>query len=507
MDFSRLVDRFIEPFSPQTVRRRTAERLALAEMRKYDVATSGRRTNGWHRPSTSADREVRQGLVKARDSARELVRNNKYAAAAVRTMTAHAVGDGITTRAVHPDEGIAQKAQDAWDRWAESRIDGRNDHYAQQKLLFRSVVEGGEALALWGPGADGPDAVCRIVEGDFLDHMKNREATDQQGAIVQGVEFDRDGFRAAYWLHGSHPGGDWSRSRLAKRYAAEHIDHVYEELRPGQTRGVSWFAPVGMTLRDGGDAEDAMLMKLKVESCLALVLTPAENAAPSSPFDESGATGNGQGGGSGEGPKGPDRMRPGMVFRARPGETATSVNPSSTGGGVEFLRQQLMGVSANLAPYHLITGDPSQSNYTQVRAQLLGFYANLDDWQWNMLIPQHCGPAFYRRMRVLALETGDRRFLQVKGQQSVPVRRFIDPIKDAAGLSAELRLGIENYPRVMAARGLNWKKHLEETAEFYRESDALGLVLDGDPRRATQSGVLQAAAGYLGSGSRSVSED
>lgn len=253
-----------------------------------------------------------------------------------------------------------------------------------------------------------------------------------------------------------------------------------------------------MTLRDIGDYEDALLMKRKVEACLALVLTPAENGAPSSPFEEAGAASTGNGQGNAEpATKQPEKMRPGMVFRARPGETATSVNPSSSGDGIDFVRQQLMGVSANLAPYHLVTGDPSQANYSSLRALTLGFWANLDDWQWNMMVPLFCQPAFERAMRRLALQTGDRRFLQVKPSFSMPVRRFVDPIKDAAGVSAELRLGLESYPRLLAARGLNWKAHLAEMAEFNAEADRLKLVLDGDPRRATQSGVLQAAAGYL----------
>jgi len=500
MKFDLFLDRVIEPFSPQTVRRRMAERLALDELRKYDAAGNDRRTKGWRRPSTSANREVAQGLVKVRDGVRELDRNNKYVSAGLRQLTAHAIGDGITARATHEDETVALKAQAYWDRRAESKLDGRHDHYGQQKLLFRTVAGSGEGLALWGPDSDGPDGVCRIVEGDFLDHMKNRDATADTTAIVQGVQFDANGFREAYWLLDGHPGDASGFRRQSKPYAAANIDHVFEELRPGQARGISWFASSAMTLRDLGDYEEALLMKRKVEACLALVLTPAENGAPTTPFDESGAASGGSTGGGEARSKGPDKMSPGMVFRARPGETATSVNPSSSGDGIEFIRQQLMGVAANTVPYHLLTGDPSQANYSSLRAMMIGFWANLDDWQWNMMVPLFCEPAFRRAMRRLALESGDKRYLQVKPQFAMPVRRFVDPIKDAAGLAAELRLGIASYPQVLAERGLNWKDQLKTMAEFNAEADLLKLVLDGDPRRATQSGVLQAAAGYLGSG-------
>lgn len=498
MAISRWIDRLIEPFAPAQVRRRMAERIALQEIRQYDAAVSGRRTSGWRRPSTSADRELKQGQVKLRDGARELVRNNKYAAAALRQMTANVVGDGITLRAAHDDKDLAKRAQDAWDAWAESKVDGRQDFYGVQKSVFRATVEGGEALVVWGPDKRGPDGRCRVLEGDYLDHTKQRDKGP--GQIVQGVQFDADGDREAYWLLDQHPGDASGFSRQSRPFAAANIDHVFEQLRPGQTRGVSWFAPVMMTLRDLADYEEAVLMKRKVEACLALVLTPPNDSAPSSPFDEAGGVGSGAGTGGAQqtdAAKGPDKMRPGMVFRARPGETATAVNPSSSGGEVEFMRQQLMAVSPNLAPYHLITGDPTQSNYSSMRGQMLGFWANLDDWQWNMMVPDLCAPAFLRRMRRLALETGDRRFLACKPQAAMPVRRLLDPIKDFAGELSEIRAGTKSLRKALSERGITVEDHLADIAATNAIIDKLALVLEIDPRRVSQSGILQAAAGPL----------
>lgn len=491
---SRLIDGVIERFAPQAARRRMAERLALHQMRQYDAATHGRRTSGWRRTGGSADREVRSGLVGLRNGARELVRNNKYAASAVRQMTANVIGDGITARMTHEDDAVAKRAQDEWERWAESRVDGREDHYGQQKLLFRTVVEGGEGLAIWSPGNDGPDGRCHVVEGDLLDHTKEGETP----RIVQGVEFDRKGDRSAYWLFDEHPGDTRGTRFGSRRFSADHVDHVFEALRPGQTRGVSWFAPVAMTLRDLADYEDAILMKRKVEACLALVLTPPEAATTPTPFAEAGVGGEGASGqAGGAGPRGADTLRPGMVFRSRPGETASSVNPSSGGDGDAMFRQQLMGFCANMAPYFLVSGDPSQTNYSGQRAQMLGFWSNIDDWQQNMMLPHFCLPAVRRRNRWLAAKTGDRRFLQVKAEFAMPIRRLLDPNRDMEGMERELRLGVTSYPAMLSSRGLHPERHLAEMAAFYAMADKLGLVLDGDPRRTARSGGLQPAAGYV----------
>ncbi len=486
------LDRLIEPFAPRAVRRRLGERQALDVMRRqYDAGANGRRTGGWKRTSSSADREVRQGLVGARNAARELVRNNKYAASAVRQVTAHTIGDGIAARATHADPLIAARAQAEWDRWAESAVDGRDDFYGIQKTAFRATVEGGEAVALWGPdkAGGGPNGRVRVVEGDLLDQMKEAAGNASGGGrIVQGVEFDSDGDRAGYWMLPGHPGDLGGRAAQAKRFAAEHVDHVFELLRPGQTRGISWLAPFALDLRDSGDYQDAVLMKRKVEACVALVITPGQ-----------GETGSplGQQTQQADGRPSIERLAPGMIYRTGPGETATSVNPTSGGDGIDFVRMLLAGVSANLAPYHLITGDVSQANYSSLRAAMLGFWANLDDWQQNMMIPYLCNPAFRRRMARLALDTGDLRYLEVRPVWAPPLRRFVDPLKDVAGEIAEIRAGLKTISQSLSERGISWEPHMEQIKAANDLIDKLGLALETDPRRVTASGILQAAAGYL----------
>jgi lambda family phage portal protein len=493
--FGEMIDRAIEPFSPRLARRRQAERMALDLQRQYDVAAQGRRTQGWKRTNGSADREIRQGLRGARNAASELVRNNKVAAAALRTMTSNAVGDGIAARAVHPDPVVRQKAQDAFDRWAESKVDGFQDWYGCQKMLFRGTAERGDMLQAWEPDDNGPDGFVRVLEGDFLDDNLN---DDRAGTarIVQGVEYDARNHRSAYWLHPEHPGDSgviWGRSR---RFLARHVDHVFEPLRANQARGISWFAPVAMDLRDIADANDARLMQLKVAACLALVLTPGEGSGPTNPFEgEQGAAG-GNGGGA-QARREPETIRPGTIMRARPGETATVVQPPAGGDSLAFIRQQIMGVAANFAPYHLISGDPSQANYSSLRAVSLGFWANLDDWQQNMMIPFVCNPAFQRRMARLAAETGDTRFLQVKAAWAPPPRRFTDPLKDGLAEKLEIRAGLKSQPQALSERGIFWQDHINQVSEFLAYADDKKVVFDTDARRVDGSGGLQPAVGYL----------
>ncbi len=489
-EIASLIDGFAERVSPRWAIRRYAERAALqAVKRQYDAAATNRRTSGWRRTGGSADREVRQGFTALRNGASELCRNNKYAAAGKRQMLANLIGKGISARATHSEPKVAAAAQLWWENWAHGKVDGRNDFYGVQKLAAGAMLERGESLIKWEDDGKRPDARCRVLEGDYLDHLRNNLVMGA-GRIVQGVQFSANGDRNGYWLYPAHPGDLGGYQGASTFYDAENIDHVFEELRPGQTRGVSWFAPVMMTLRDIGDYEDAVLMKKKVEACLAIILTPAEGnigspLAAQQPSD-------------GGDPKKPgiETVRPGMIFRTRPGETATTLNPSSSGDGMAFVSQMLAGISANLVPHHLMSGDVSKANYSSLRAALLGFWAVLDDWQQNVIIPLLCRPAFDRQMRALALLTGDKRFLEVIPAWAVPPRRAVDPIKDVGGEIMEVRSGFKLMQQSMAERDMNWSSALGEMAAFNKEVDAHGLVLDTDPRKVNATGAIQPPASF-----------
>lgn len=481
------IDAAIAPFAPGLAVRRTAARMAFDQVRQYDAAQSNRRTSGWRRPSTSADAENARGLIRLRDGAEDLYRNNKYARAGVDQMVAHLWGDGIAPQFEHDDPKVAQKRQDYWNRWAESKVDGFGDWYGTGRLDTKTMIVRGESLNQWEADDKGPDGRVYGLEGDYLDATKTLK-TDK-GRIIQGVEFvGRE--RAAYWLFDEHPGDVFFPGRhLSRPTPAQHIDHIFERTRWDQTRGVSWLAAVALPLRDIGDIEDAVRLKKKVEACVGMVITPpdgSEGSALAQQMVQEDPTRSAV-----------ETMSPGMIVRLRPGETMSSLLPSSTGDGVEIIRQQLAAVSANMVPYFLLTGDTSQANYSSLRAGFIGQYARLDDVQQNVLIPLKVRPAVDRIGRRQVLETGDRKLLECRVKYVLPVRRSPDPLKDLMAEVIEIRAGLKLLAKALGERGINAEEHMLAIKSMNDIIDKLGLALETDPRRLTDSGVLQLAAGYI----------
>ena len=435
MGFGDFIDQAIEPFAPRWAADRARARMMFAgvkaandEVRQYEAAQRGRRTAGWNRPASSANLETARDRDMLARAGQDLARNNKYAGSGIRQLVATLWGDGIQPQFQHENEQVRRTAQDEWDRWAEGKVDGKGDWYGHGKLITREMIVGGEGLTLWRPGKDGlPDGRVLGLEGA---HIDARHSIGLSGGTRdnQGIRVNEDDEIEGYWLYREHPNEIFRFSLTDSQFVkAEFVDHVFERQRFGQYRGVSWLGNVAMTLKDVEDIEDATRLREKVQACLALIVQPGEGQA-GSPLGVQKKSDDNERQGQLE-----ESLRPGMIARLQPGETMSTVNPQPSSTTVEFIRQQIAAVSANMVPYHLMTGDVSQANYSGLRAAMNGSYTLVDDWQQNELIPLFVRPAWKRRMAVLAMKTGDRRYLNLKATYALPVRRLVDPIKDLMG--------------------------------------------------------------------------
>ena len=71
---------------------------------------------------------------------------------------------------------------------------------------------------------------------------------------------------------------------------------------------------------------------------------------------------------------------------------------------------------------------------------------------------------------------------------------WVDPYKDAMAELLAMRSGTRTLKDVIAEHGGDWQETLEDIKTVNDMLDKLEIVLDSDPRNATQLGVLQGEA-------------
>ena len=491
------LDRALLPFAPEWVARRIAWRTRTALMtRHYEAASTGYRTQGWVRAGTDPNAAVGSAGTRLRESARDLVRNNAYAEAAVSTIVDHAVGTGLVAKPyettlrsrVSRDTVRAQ-----WQRWADTTAcdaDGRLDMAGIQKLVMRTVVESGECLIrrrIRRPEDGLPIPLqLQVIEPDHLDHLKD-ESFSVDGVVVrriiQGIEFDALGHRAAYWLLPEHPGastagGMGTALSASRRVPAEDVLHVFRPGRPGQVRGVTWLAPVILRLKELDEFQDATLMKQKIAACLAVLTTDTDGTSPAL-------------GGSDPASPSLDLLSPGIIANIAPGRQVTVVDPPAVNEHAAYVNSELRAIAVGIGvTMEDLTGDYANMPFSAARMSRLRHWARVDDWRWRMLIPQFCDPVWRWAMQAgQIMGVGD---MELGAEWTCPPPPMIDPAAEGLAYQRNIRSGIMTLSEAIRERGYDPDALLKEMADDWKKIDKLGLVLDCDPRKMTQAGQAQA---------------
>lgn len=488
-------DRAIAFFAPETGLRRALARHAFGELRAYDAAKVGRRTDGWITTGTSANAEIGGGLTHSRNRARDLVRNNPWAERAAMLWRSYLVGTGIVARpqVLGADGGIDKSATQAlrglFDRWAEQcDADGQTDLYGLQSQVGESVPVDGEILIRrrWRWKSDGMVVPFQIqlLEADFLDSAKT-EAVSGGGFIMQGKQYDARGRLTQYWLFPSHPGDllpGQQKGYVSRPVPAEDVIHVFEPRRPGQVRGMSWFAPIVQKLRDIDDYDDFEIVRKKVEASMAAFVTRqagAGNPLTAAATDPSG--------------KRIETWRPGGVHYLPTGDDVKFAEPTSAGGYDTYMRVGAQRIAVGLdLPYELLTGDLGNVNYSSMRGGMLPFKRIIARRQWQMLIPQLCRPLAAWWMEAALLGGADIRG-NVRWKHSPPRFEYVNPLDEVQADKMAIRAGLEPFDEVVGGNGWDAEEVLENMARFNALFDKHQLTLDIDPRKISNSGVVQSS--------------
>jgi lambda family phage portal protein len=472
-----MIDRFLIAFFPRVAAKRFSDMAAMSIARRHFEATSpGRRTEGWFKSGTGANAANQANLAPLRNISRDLYRNNGWARRGTQAICNNTVGWGITPRTK------SKPHADLWKRWAGSTDcdrRGRLTFYGIQYLALKTVVISGEALIVRydQPGRHLPFRMA-VLEPDYIDTTKTGTLSSG-GRIVQGVEFDKNDRRVAYYIHEKHP-GEVSFSRKVNRVPAEDVVHLFEENRPEQVRGISWLCAAILKLQDFDDYEDALLMRQKIAACYAGFITNVDGDSQSAGINEDIEDGF-------------DSIEPGMLHRLRDGEGIEFGSPPPVTDNDQFSRSTLRRIAASMGvSYEDLTGDYSQVTFSSARMGRLAHYGNVHQWRWNMMIPQLCARVWEWFEDAAELARGIP-----KSQEDVswtpPPMPMIEPDREGKAYMMNVRSGMMTHSEMIAEQGGDPLTHWDEYAEGLKALDDRKIILDSDPRKTSAAGLSQEA--------------
>lgn len=464
------VDKLVRYFSPVSFNQRVQAKIhsELLLMRQYDAAFVNPQSP-IKRNARSANSEISGALAPIRNNVRELVRNAPFAKKGLDIIVNGVVGWGIEASITHHDKNKEEKIKELWKKWSSGlcSVDGKTDFYTLQKQVMGAIASDGESLV---KEIIIEDSVrLQILESDYISNGKIKDLKNGQN-YINGIVVDSLGRPVAFNLFDVHP-GDGSlqlKTPTSSLVDAAQIIHVFRMDRPGQNRGVSWFAPVVQSLNMLSELQWTQLVRMKLGSAITAVVT-----------------------------KEPSQLSPEILQAQRQEEWALSagdvkyINPGekiefptipNTEGFESATRLSLREIAAGLGvTYEALANDLSTVNFSSGRLGDIQFRSNVDQWRWHMLIPRFCNPAFDRFKKYCAIKGVDASLAQV--EWTPPARQMIDPTSEVAATRDALRSGLQTIPGALRELGLDPENHLKEIAKTNALLDQLGLILDSDPRR------------------------
>lgn len=357
----------------------------------------------WRPTSLSPDQELNRDKETLDARTRDMVRNDGYANGAVATHRDSIVGAMYRVNAqpdwkvLGADETWAEEFQEWSEKnftlWAESP-DNWPDASRLNTLtgLVRMVVGlgvlGGESLSTveWLRSSNERRPSNTAIQMIHLDRLSNPHDTDDSAFIRRGIERDRYGAPVAAHIRSSHPsewysdnpGTVWKRVPMRKPWGRLQVIHIFEQVLPDQSRGVSSMVSVLKEMKMTKSFRDIVLQNAVVNATYAAAI---ESELPTETLWEQLGVGTGDNGverylsalseyTGGAKNLHIDGVKIPHLF---PG-TKLNLKPMGTPGGVgtEFEQALLRYAAASLGlSYEQFSKDYTKTNYSSARASLV----------------------------------------------------------------------------------------------------------------------------------------
>lgn len=460
---------------------------AEASRTSYEAASTAPRVARWQGNGAGPTTSITRDLPKLRARSRDRRRNDGVADSAIEIMTANVIGTGIKPQWRTPDRELNKALTDLWLNWTDfSDPGGQMDFYGQQAAAFAGMMEGGEIFARLRTRrvADGLPVPLQVqlLESEHCPVEK----TESYGSarIVNGIEFNPIGQRAAYWLYREHPGDQNflfnSDGNMPLRVPAAEIVHLAGVRRLSNVRGEPWLTRALMRMYDLDQTDDALVMRMKIGNLFAGFIKPSAEGKFSW-SDESGnvaADATVDGGG-----RALATLEPGLMQVLGPGEDVTFASPPEAGSSYEaFNKIQMRKIAASVGlTYEQLSGDFSGVNDRTWRSAMNEFHRRLEKIQLQLVAFQFCRPICQRFVELAILNglikipAGMDESKVLRPAWIAPVRPYINPVQDVQANVAEVTAGFKSRTQVVSERGVDVEELDEEIQRDMEREEKLDL--------------------------------
>lgn len=436
-------------------------------VRRFEAAAMNRLTASWVSSDQAINDELRADLDALRARARDLAKNNEYAAKFLRMVRTNIVGpNGFVLQARvadpngTPDTGANNAIEAAFADWSEAgtcEVAGRLDFRSLCASLVQDTARDGEYLVRVINGSAAGNRfgfALQWLDPARIDTTLNRERASGRNAIYAGVEVDAAGRPVAYHLR---PIGRMSGYAHDVIHAAD-VMHGFIPLQPEQQRGIPWMHAAMRRLNDLNGYREAAVIAARVGAAKMGFYTVSPDADPEQLPDGYSADGV------------PYTEAEPAEFGVLPhGVGFQTFDPTYPHDQFDaFCKAALRGIASGIGiSYNSLGSDLEGVSFSSIRS---GTLEERDEW---MVIQSWFIGAFlkpvYRRWLTAALMRGQIRlsngsplpaakYDKFAAHQWQPRRwAWVDPLKDVQAVLLETNAGLNTLTNACARNGVDFE--------------------------------------------------
>lgn len=407
---------------------------------------------------------------------------------------------------IGPRLQYALEADDLYEEWSSDPkqfdFEGRLSRMEMERMAVGETVTTGNAIIVrcFRKNYKTVPLCYQLIEREQLDESMDREGSERENKILNGIEFDKNNVAVAYHVCLDHPHEFFGLSGSSflgnngitatgvgvrrVRIPAERVIDLAAWDRPSSSVGASWYDSTGQTTWDRDNYMGSEIRSAAIDAAFAFV-AKLKNG------EKYGAWGFGDGD-LDDDEDGNRQFKVGQspiaatIGTEEELQMVRSVRPNKD--APEFMklldRDQAGGLGLS---YYTLTGDYEGTNFTSTRAAKMDEdlrIAPLKAWfATHVALPMRrdfnafaAAAGAYQSLRPADFKANERTYQRFDAIGNG--RDLLDPFKEGEARTARLRTGMSTFKEECAKQGKHWIKVLMQLAIEKKVRSMFGVEVD-----------------------------